>query len=141
MRAVLDSCVALKWVLPETGTPIAVRLRNEFRRGIHDLIAPDVFIIEIAHSLTRAERRGIIQPPAAKRRLKNILSYPPVFHPYLSLVARALDISSSFRQGAYDCLYVALAEREGCELVTSDQKLVNNLQASFPFITPLDSLP
>ena len=29
MKYVLDSSVALKWVLPEADTPKAVRLRNE----------------------------------------------------------------------------------------------------------------
>jgi predicted nucleic acid-binding protein len=38
-------------------------------------------------------------------------------------------------------LYVALAEREGCELLTADQRMVNNLQSSFPFIRLLASLP
>jgi len=45
------------------------------------------------------------------------------------------------RVGVYDCLYVALAEREGCELITADDKLVKNLQPHFPFIVPLASLP
>jgi predicted nucleic acid-binding protein len=40
-----------------------------------------------------------------------------------------------------DCLYVALAEREACELVTDDQKLIANLTPHFPFILPLASLP
>jgi hypothetical protein len=35
----------------------------------------------------------------------------------------------------------ALAEREGCELVTADQKSINNLAPHFPFIVPLTSLP
>lgn len=38
-------------------------------------------------------------------------------------------------------MYVALAEREGCELVTDDQKLIANLKPQFPFIVPLTSLP
>jgi len=41
----------------------------------------------------------------------------------------------------YDCLYVALAEREGCEFVTADDRLVRNLQARFPFIVSLSTLP
>jgi predicted nucleic acid-binding protein len=45
------------------------------------------------------------------------------------------------RVGIYDCLYVALAEREGCDFVTADQKLVANLQPHFPFVVPLSSLP
>jgi hypothetical protein len=34
---------------------------------------------------------------------------------------------------------VALAEREGCELVTADQKSIKNLAPYFPFIVPLAS--
>jgi hypothetical protein len=36
---------------------------------------------------------------------------------------------------------VVLVEREGCELVTDDQKLTANLKPHFPFIVPLMSLP
>lgn len=45
------------------------------------------------------------------------------------------------RSGYYDCLYVALAEREGCELIPADQKSINNLAPHFPFILPLETLP
>ena len=41
----------------------------------------------------------------------------------------------------YDCLYLTLAERENCGLVTADDKLVKNLGKQFPFIVPLASLP
>ena len=42
MRYVLDSSVALKWVLPEADSDRADRLRDDFRNALHDLIAPDV---------------------------------------------------------------------------------------------------
>jgi predicted nucleic acid-binding protein len=41
----------------------------------------------------------------------------------------------------YDCVYIALAERENCEFVTADEKLVNQLRPLFPFIVSLASLP
>jgi len=44
------------------------------------------------------------------------------------------------RAGLNDCLYVVLAEREGCELVTDDQKLLNSLGSQYPFIIPLSSI-
>ena len=141
MRAVLDSSVAIKWVLPEPGTPQAVRLRNEFRRGLRDLLAPDIFPVEVAHALTRAERRGVLQPPLSIRRLNAVLRFPPRFHSYLPLLPRATAISSITRHGVYDCLYVAPAEREGTPLVTADQRLLNNLGPSFPFLVDLASLP
>ena len=60
---------------------------------------------------------------------------------YLPLLKRALDIASPARIGVYDCLYVALAEREGCELLTADDRLVRTLQPTFAFITSLAALP
>jgi predicted nucleic acid-binding protein len=45
------------------------------------------------------------------------------------------------RVGVYDCVYVALAEREGCGLVTADDRMVNALQKDFAFILALDSMP
>ena len=62
-------------------------------------------------------------------------------HPYEPLLDHAVDISSQTRSGLYDCLYVALAERAGCELVTDDQKLIANLKPHFRFIVSLASLP
>ena len=43
MKYVLDSSAALPWVLPEILSPNAVRLRQDVRNGIHELIAPDIF--------------------------------------------------------------------------------------------------
>jgi hypothetical protein len=43
MKYVLDSSVALKFVLPEADSGKAIRLRDDYRKGIHELITPDVF--------------------------------------------------------------------------------------------------
>jgi predicted nucleic acid-binding protein len=141
MRYVLDSSVALKWVLPEPDSSKANQLRDEFRRTTHELYCPDVFPIEVAHALTKAERQGRIAPPAAGVLWDDVMTTPPTSFPSLPLVPRAYQIASAARIGIYDCLYVALAEREACELVTADDKLVKNLQAAFPFIRSLTSLP
>jgi predicted nucleic acid-binding protein len=73
--------------------------------------------------------------------LADILSSQPKLHPYIPLLWRAYAISSQARIGVYDCLYVALAEREQCELVTADDRLVRTLKPSFAFITSLAALP
>jgi hypothetical protein len=43
MKYVLDSCVAVKWVLVEPLSDKALKLRDDFRQAIHELLAPDVF--------------------------------------------------------------------------------------------------
>jgi predicted nucleic acid-binding protein len=141
MRYVVDSSVALKWVLTEPDSSKALALRQDFRRQLHELLAPDVFPVEVAHALTRAERRRIINSPQATRLLADVLSTPMPFHPYQPLLVRAVAISSAMRCGVYDCLYIALAERENCEFVTADERLVKNLSPHFPFIISLASIP
>ena len=65
----------------------------------------------------------------------------PVLVSYLPPMRRAFEISSNLRIGIYDCLYVALAEWEASDFVTADDRLVKNLQSTFPFIVALSSLP
>src|SRR4051812_10453719 len=141
MRYVLDASVAVKWVLPEPDTPKAVSIRTKFRSGSYALIAPDTFIVEVAHALAKAERRGVIRPPVGGHRLLNIMRNRPDLHSHLALLPRAFAIASAARIGVYDCIYIALAEREGCEFLTADDRLVRSLQPTFPFITSLASLP
>lgn len=141
MKYVLDASVALRWVLPLPLAPKALRLRDEYRRGLHELIAPSHFPGEVASALTKSERQKLIRVGRARRLVGDILTTAPALHPYDALLDRALDISPQTRSAFYDCLYVALAEREGCELMTADDKLLNNLQRHFPFLVPLSSLP
>jgi predicted nucleic acid-binding protein len=141
MKYVLDSNIALKWVLAEPDSAKAKQLRDDYQNAVHELLTPDVFPVEVAHALTRAERQGKIAVGQAAILWSDVLSTPPRLEPSGPILPRAIDISSQFRQGVYDCLYVALAERENCELVTADDKLVRKLQPQFPFIVPLSSLP
>ena len=141
MKYVLDSSVAFKWVVREADSDKADLLRAQFMNGTHDLLSPDVFPVEVAHALTRAERQARVTIGQARHLLLDVLTTPPQFHPYRLLLSRAVDISSAMRIGAYDCLYVALAEQEKCALLTADDKLFKNLQGTFPFIVSLASMP
>jgi predicted nucleic acid-binding protein len=60
---------------------------------------------------------------------------------YLPLIPRAYDIASQLRIGIYDCLCVACAEKEKCELLSADDKLLKNAQQQFPFVRHLNTLP
>lgn len=119
----------------------ALDLRADTQAGVHELLAPDFFPVEVAHAPTRAERKGDIPVGDADMHLLNILSTCPQLQASLAILRRAVAISSAAKVGVYDCVYVALAERETCELVTADTKLITNLQPQFPFIVPLASLP
>lgn len=123
MKLVLDSSVALKTVLPEADSARAIRLIADYKQGLHALLAPDVFPVEVGHALTRAERQKRIQPPDGWRFWNAIMADAPSLLPYLPVMQVAFGLSSAMRVGLYDCLYIALARREACRVVTADQRL------------------
>ena len=141
MKYVLDSSVAFKWEVPEIDSDKAMRLRDQARQGIHEFLAPSVFPIEIAHAMTKAERQGRVSIADGWRLWQAIMSEPLVLEDYTPLMPRAYAIASMARVGVYDCLYVALAERELCEFVTADTRASTNLGSLFPFIVQLSTLP
>jgi predicted nucleic acid-binding protein len=141
MKYVLDSCVAVKWVIAEPDSSKAIQLRDDFRQAIHELLAPDFFTLETLHALTKAERQGRILPGEGGRFWADMMQTCPGLFSSLPLASRAYAVASQVRIGIYDCLYVALAELENYELVTADDKLIKNLQPQFPFIISLSSLP
>jgi predicted nucleic acid-binding protein len=141
MNYVLDSSVALKWALPEADSAKALRLRDGYINGSHQLIAPDIFPPEVANGLASAEHRGRIRVGESALFLNDLLSAAPLLHDSSPLLMRALEISLSTKRGVYDCLYLALAEAEGFELVTADEQFARGLRTSFSFIVSLASLP
>lgn len=141
MKYVLDSSIAVKWVIAEADTAKAIRLRDDIRSGAHEVIAPDIFPVELAHAIAKAERQSRINLGDGVPFLADVLCTLPGLRTGLPLLARAFELATSLRIGVYDCLYVALAEREQCELITADDRLIRTLQSQFPFVKSLTSLP
>ena len=88
MKYVLDSSVALKWVLPEADSVKAIRLRDEYKNGIHELLAPDIFTPEIANGLASAERQGRIKTGESAVLLLDVVRAAPALHPAAPLLLR-----------------------------------------------------
>jgi predicted nucleic acid-binding protein len=141
MKYVLDSSVALKAVLPEVDSWKAIRLLDEYRRQLHDLIAPDVFIPEVANGLVSAERQGRVKPGESGLLVNDLLLNQPAIIPCNVVLVRGMEIALLNKQAVYDCLYVALAEQEKCEFLTADDAMAKKLRAFFPFIVSLSALP
>ena len=141
MKYVLDSSVGLKWSLAEGDSHIAIRLRDDYCNGVHDLLSPDIFPPEVANALASAERQGRIKAGQSAIFLNDILSTAPMIHPSPPHLLRAMEIAVSWKQAVYDCLYLALAEQEQCEMVTADDQFHRKMRSDFPFLVRLADLP
>ena len=85
-------------------------------------IAPAFLQIELANALWRNVREGAISPVDAIHAVRAI---PALLHLEADapLAEPALQIAIAAKHPVYDCLYLALAEREGGPLVTADRRL------------------
>ncbi|MBS0209785.1 MAG: type II toxin-antitoxin system VapC family toxin [Planctomycetes bacterium] len=124
MKYVLDASVALKWVLTEPHLDIARRLRQEHQQGQHDFIAPDVFPVEIAHAISKLQRTRKMNEADARVFFGEILTTAPRLFASEPLLIEGFELALHARVGIYDCLYLALANREGCDLLTADERLI-----------------
>jgi predicted nucleic acid-binding protein len=126
-KFVLDASAGLQAVLKEPYSAIAIRLIADYRAGIHELLAPDVYPAELGHALTRAERKKVIPVGDSLVHFAELMAPPPHICPSLPLMARAVELSSALRMPTYDLIYKLLADDAGCDLVTADEKLIKNL--------------
>ncbi|HEX4129829.1 MAG TPA: type II toxin-antitoxin system VapC family toxin [Pirellulales bacterium] len=124
MRYVLDANVALKIALPEYDSARAIQLQADFRSGLHQLLAPDFFPVELGHALTRAERKRLIPVGYAAGLFDDIIDPCPILHSAMLFMPRAIELSSRLRVSVYDAVYFLMAEEQDCAFVTADRKIL-----------------
>src|SRR5438132_9212794 len=122
-------------------TDKAQRLRGAYLSGQHDLVAPDWFLLEVGNVLGKAAARKTISTLEAVQAYNEILIDSPVFHPSRPLLDAAFHLALQHCRAVYDCLYLALALQEKCELITADDAFVRQLQPVYPFVVSISSLP
>jgi predicted nucleic acid-binding protein len=131
---VVDASVAVKWILPEEGHEKALRLQEEYQDERIDLIAPYLIVAEVANVLWKRERSGDLNAAAARRCLRQFLQDAPILLDSTTVSNSALGLAMAHQRPVYDCLYLALALEQHCELVTADEKFFNALSTVFPHV-------
>jgi hypothetical protein len=89
--------VDIKTYVQEQESGKAVRLRNEYHQGVHELIAPDIFPTEMCNVLMILERSGKIKQGDADLFFRQFLSELPPLFAAVPLLPRALEIAKQFR--------------------------------------------
>lgn len=122
---VLDASVAIKIVVPEVGTDESLAA---FERPLRWL-APRLMTVEVASALRQKVAGRALSAVDAAAALAATLDAVADGVIDLAddeaLVAAALSLALTLEHKVPDCLYLALAEREGALLVSADRKLVS----------------
>jgi predicted nucleic acid-binding protein len=127
-RLVVDCSVVVKWkILTEDHAAAAATLFGDWEHEVVDVLVPNHFPSEVISAFLRASRRGRLTTDEAREAIRDLLALPFVLCDVTTLADRAFSIAHQHQQRAYECLYVALAEPDGVELWTGDERLYNAL--------------
>src|SRR5690348_6010942 len=113
-------------VIPEVMSEQADPMRD----GDDDVLAPDLLLVEVAHALWRKSTAREISPREAEAAFDLVRRSGIDLRPTAPLLPRAMDVARRLGHPVYDCVYLALAERERAAFVTADHPLLRS--ASMP---------
>jgi predicted nucleic acid-binding protein len=114
--AVVDASAVVEWLARGPGAAVVERLL------VHDVVvAPELLDVEVVSALRRLVRARRLAPRDARRALDVLLGAPISRVPHLGLAVDTWARSGTLT--AYDAVYVALAARLHCPLVTADANL------------------
>jgi len=124
-RLVVDASVAVKWVVPEAGSAAALKLR-----AWPSLLAPELIVAECANILWKKVARGALTVGDALLAAEILEHASLTLYPMRSLVRSVTRMAIELGHPAYDCIYLALAAREKCPMVTADERLARKIAAA-----------
>jgi predicted nucleic acid-binding protein len=126
MKLTIDTSAALKLVLLEPGTVDAWTLVESETQ----LVAPDIIHAEMANGLWA---NALSKRISAEKAIELNGAWQPMIdeiHDSAQLADHALRLSLALNHAIYDCLFLALAIREGAPLVTADGKFLSLLDGT-----------
>lgn len=119
MTVVVDASVAAKWFLNERGSVEAEDVQRK-----DEPVAPDLVVAEVLNTIWKNVRLKRIVPAQLDAVAGVLPGYFASLVPLHVLSPRAARIAVELDHPIYDCIYLALAERESCLLITADDRLI-----------------
>lgn len=134
---VVDTSLALKWIVYEEDSLIAQALLTEWATQNILLLAPNLLMCEITNSLYKKVRRDEITLKTARYAIETLMTINLNFQMMVDkeLSLKTLNFAHTYNLPAsYDAHYLALAEREGCEFWTADERLYNSVKDQLSWV-------
>lgn len=123
-RLVIDASVSLKWYLDdEEHSARALSLLAKYVSDELDIIAPTLLEYEVTNGLIIARKRGRVKEDAILAALDGFKDLGIKLKNISHLYPKVLHYCKTYNCSAYDASYMAIAENEGVDLITSDKGL------------------
>lgn len=127
---VIDASTCIKWVInDEENHKIAKIILNDYLDGKISLVAPNLWVYEIANGLKSAVLNKRISEFKGKELLNLLLISKPGLLSIEPTIQTCYEISCKYQISIYDSAYLTLAQDIGVSFITADMKLVSKLKA------------
>ena len=123
MSLVLDSSAALAWIYADETTEAVQQVFEMVAEN--GALAPSLWRLEVANSLTVAVRRGRIDMPFRNAALADLALLDIAIDPHTDAHSwtTTLHLADRFRLTLYDAAYLELAHRRSLPLASLDEEL------------------
>ena len=138
---VIDSSVAIKWFLPEPYSTEARRILGGYQTNSLTFLAPDLINAEFGNIIWKKHQYQGLATVDAETIISQFRKLSFELTSTAILLEDAYRLAVAHQRTVYDCLYIALSIREGCQMVTADDRLVNSVGSSFPNLIWLANWP
>jgi predicted nucleic acid-binding protein len=127
MNIVVDASLVLKWFVVEDDSAAALRVRIE-----HDIVAPDLLLVECRNALLSKLRRREIERAVAEdaESMLDALGLGIAILPSPPMLPHAFKIALDLGEPIYDCVYLAVALATDRKLITADARFATKASKS-----------
>lgn len=126
MRLVLDASAAVRLVM--RAEKVETLLEHVSDASV--VVSPSLYASEVANALWKYVKSDNLTLELALERYAEAIDLIDDFTPDWELTTEALTEATRYQHPVYDMLYVILARRSGCAILTMDRRLstlVNNM--------------
>ena len=123
-RYVVDANIVIQRLIVEQDTPQVKILFNQMISGT-ELVVPEFCRLECTNVLWKQVRFQGMPADVAEGLLVQLIALPLTVMAIQHLMPRSLQIGLRYELASYDSIYIAIAERLNCELITIDRRQAN----------------
>ena len=145
VAVIVDASLAVKWLVPEEDSDLALRLANSWAAAGIRRVAHRWFPVEVASALHKRVLRGELSPSGAAALIDDLSDYEVILYDRTPVHYHAFRIAAELRQRwIYDSFYLALAIELDCPLWTADRNFFHAAIQNYPqihYITEAETTP
>jgi len=126
MLLVLDASVIAKWFKEEENSKQALKIREKFYKGEHEIIVPDLILYELSNAL-RYDKK--FNPKLITKAINTLFEMDiNITIPSGELISETVKIATENNITAYDATYIALSTKTNATFITADNKLIQKIK-------------